>query len=93
MLAKIIAHVGILDKRSLSGGAPPLMVEESTFPAWIRRNSDLLIELHSWGLFVTLKHHVTNQRSPREVNSTKGPEIPIDDIKIGVKTNPTTFPN
>lgn len=92
MFANIIAHVGILEKRSLSDGALPLMLEESVFPAWIKRSSELLIELHSRGSFVTLEVHVTNQRSPREVNSTKGPVIPIDDIKIGVKTNPTTFP-
>lgn len=92
-LAKIIAHVGSFDSKSRSGGGLPLTTEESPFPAWINSSSDVLIELQSWGSFVTLEIQVTNHRSPRDVKSTKGPEIPIDVITNGVKINPTTFPS
>lgn len=90
--ATIIAHVGNFDSRRRRGGSSPFFSEVLDLPAWINRSSDLLINWLSFGSFVTAYAHVVSQRSPRDEKKMKGPAIPIDDMAIGVSTNPATFP-
>lgn len=93
MLAKMMAQVGILDNNKRSGGSSPFFGGGAfDFPAWINLNSELLIEWLSCGSFVTRSVHVVSHRSPRDEKRKNGPESPIDDITIGVSTNPTTLP-
>lgn len=92
MLAKIIAHVAIFENRRRRGGSLPLVEGASDFPAWINRNSDLLIELHCRGSFVTPYAQNVSQSIPREEKRINGPEIPIEVISKGAITSPTTFP-
>lgn len=87
----MIAHAGNFDNKSCIGGNLPLLTEESVFPAWISRSSDLLISWLSCGSFVTCVH-VDNQISPSDAKRMKGPVIPIDDNIIGVSSKPATLP-
>lgn len=92
ILAKIIAHVGNFDNRRRRGGNLPFLTEDSVLPAWINLNSDWLIRWLSRGSLVAPYPHMVSQSSPRDEKRTKGPEIPIDDITIGVTSKPVTLP-
>lgn len=92
-LANMTAQDGNFDSRSRREGKSLLFFEESVlFPAWISLSSDLLMNWLSWGSFVTLYAHVNTQSNPKDENKMKGPEIPMEDKRIGVSNKPMTFP-
>lgn len=92
ILAVITVQLGNLDNKCCRDGGFPFLAIESDFPAWINRSSDLLTKGLSQGSLVTLDVHVDNHSSPRDEKRMKGPEIPIVDNIIGVRSKPTTLP-
>lgn len=91
ILAVITVQLGNLDNKCRRDGGFRFLTE-SDFPAWINRSSDLLTKGLSQGSLVTLDVHVDNHSSPRDEKRMKGPEIPIVDNIIGVRSKPTTLP-